>query len=327
MFVTLGHIQPEDRVLSILKYIPDFDGSWCANGRHYRRVFSSGTASATSGMPLAPHDYTVHDSHFGTELLEPPKNAIARYYSPELRLKEILEEGPKDRLERAVKTMTETIHDILGLPIERLGVTGSIVWKAHDPIRSDINMNVYGLEGSQQLHDNFEKLIEQSPEIRLVVAQDWHPWITRLKERIPEYPEDALTTLFSRRKGLFCHDLYVSVVPVLLPQETPILHGSESYETVSHDPIRIETTLRTTSFSTFTPALYDCESNLVNKIKAKVTRIMVYDGVFSNVFLTGDRVEVKGTLQHVTRQDGTAFYQLMVGTKRGAGREYIRLID
>jgi predicted nucleotidyltransferase len=327
VFVTLGHIQPEGRVLSIFKYIPDPEGIWLANGINFRRVFSSGTASAASGIAIAPDDYVVHDNHFGTDLLEPPRNAIVRYYSPEHRLKEILTEGPMDLLESSVQIMAETIHDVLGSPFERIGVTGSIVWKAHDLTRSDINLNVYGLEESIRLHEGFEQLAEQHDDIRLLETQDWSQWMIRLRERITEYPQNALTTLFSRRRGFFCQDHFVSVIPVLLSHETPIPHGSESYETITQHPVCIESTLHTSSYSMFTPAIYDCKSDLVETVEARVTRVLVYDGAFVDVFHNGDKVEMKGTLQRVTPRNGDVFYQLMVGTKKGAGREYIRIVE
>ncbi|MHA2353125.1 MAG: hypothetical protein ACXABX_08410, partial [Candidatus Thorarchaeota archaeon] len=58
-----------------------------------------------------------------------------------------------------------------------------------------------------------------------------------------------------------------------------------------------------------------------------VSRILVYDGAFGGLLRIGDRVEVTGTLQRVVPTNGgSSFYQIMVGTKSGAGKEYIRLI-
>ncbi|MCK4961549.1 MAG: hypothetical protein KAS19_03640, partial [Anaerolineales bacterium] len=42
VYITLGHIQPYDRILSILKYVPDSNGRWQADSTRYRRLFRGG---------------------------------------------------------------------------------------------------------------------------------------------------------------------------------------------------------------------------------------------------------------------------------------------
>jgi predicted nucleotidyltransferase len=55
---------------------------------------------------------------------------------------------------------------------------------------------------------------------------------------------------------------------------------------------------------------------------------MIYDGAFGGLFLEGDHVEVSGTLQKVSKKDsGEPTHQLMVGTKSGSGREYVRRLS
>ena len=90
--------------------------------------------------------------------------------------------------------------------------------------------------------------------------------------------------------------------------------------------------LNLTAYSSFTPALFDCESHPLDLLDGdRVSRLMVYDGAFKDLFKDGDRVEVHGTLQQVVpvSPDGTekSFYQMMVGTKAGAGREFIRVVE
>ncbi len=80
-----------------------------------------------------------------------------------------------------------------------------------------------------------------------------------------------------------------------------------------------------TEFGIFHPAIYEGHSEPLNAIDGeRVNRILVYDGAFGGLLKTGDRVEVSGTLQKVIRGD-EILYQIMVGTKSGAGKEFIRL--
>ncbi|MHA2423550.1 MAG: hypothetical protein ACXAEF_02110, partial [Candidatus Thorarchaeota archaeon] len=39
LFVVLGYIQPEDRILSFLKYLTASEGRWEHAGQKYRRIF------------------------------------------------------------------------------------------------------------------------------------------------------------------------------------------------------------------------------------------------------------------------------------------------
>ena len=67
-------------------------------------------------------------------------------------------EEPKDVLEDIVQKAAVTIHEELKLSLSNLGISGSILWKGHNPSYSDINMNVYGFKESWILYDNYTKL-------------------------------------------------------------------------------------------------------------------------------------------------------------------------
>lgn len=329
VYVTLGYIQPLNRILSFFKYAPHPDGRWVSGEQRYERIFWGGGASASEGMAKAPDDYLVYDEHFGVELLEVPKDDVGKYFSPEIRLKEILDEGAKDPLEKSVGKMAETLHDTLGIPLDRLGVTGSIAWKAHDPSFSDINMNIYGFETAWHLQNNYDEVADQNTHMRLRELHEWERTISRVVARIPVLPAEDMKTLFTRRKGLLCHERSIGVMPILLPDEAPIIHGSESYTTVTSSPVRVEMEITSDKYGLFLPALYEGHSGTLDVIEgAHVSRIMVYEGSFRGLIRDGNKVEVSGIIQRVTPTEGSGetFYQMMVGSKVGAGKEFIRLV-
>ncbi|MGY5861401.1 MAG: hypothetical protein RTU09_03425 [Candidatus Thorarchaeota archaeon] len=335
VYVTLGHLQPCNRILSILKYVPDPNGRWQADNARYRRLFRGGVGSAVESMNQAPPEYLVRDPHLGATLLEVPRNHVTKYFSPERRLKEILSRGSNDALEESAMRMSEVLHDILGIPFNRLGVTGSIAWNAHDTAFSDINMNIYGLEMSKRLQEGYDSVAEQNGHARLRVLSEWERTMSNILARIPSYPADDLRTLFSRKKELYYGEQYIGMTPVLLPNEAPIEYGSESYESLRSTPVTIEIDIQKDDYGIFIPATYEGISSPVAQIdEEQVTRIMIYDGSFRGLFRKGDRVEVVGSLQKVTParlgpNEGRSieFYQLMVGTKQGAGRELIRIVE
>ncbi|MGY5871944.1 MAG: hypothetical protein RTV72_06855 [Candidatus Thorarchaeota archaeon] len=325
MFVTLGHIQPMDRVLSFLKYVPDKEGKWQAGDTRYKRIFWGSVDSTVGGMSLLPQDYTIFDSHFQTDLVEPPRTMIKDYFSSEQRLVEIIEE-PKDVLEDIVQKAAVTIHEELKLSLSNLGISGSILWKGHNPSYSDINMNVYGFKESWILYDNYTKLENKEAQTRVRNLPEWNRGMERVKKRIQSLDMTDLKTLFSRRKAIYVKDQCIGITPILKPEEAPIAHGSESYTTLIQNPVKLSMIIENADYGIFHPAILTTEPAIVNE--NTVTRIMIYDGAFGGLFKSGDRIEVSGTLQRVTQTNtGVESYQLMVGTKTGSGKEYVRLLS
>jgi len=325
LFVTLGYIQPLDRVLSFLKYVPDEEGKWQAGDIRYKRIFWGSVDSTVEGMSTLPQNYTVFDSHFQTDLVEPPRAMIKDYFSSEQRLGEIIEE-PKDVLEELVQKAAETIHDELKLPLSNLGISGSILWKGHNPSYSDINMNIYGFKESWILYDNYANLENKEAQTRIRNLPEWNRGMERVKKRIPILDMSDLQTLFSRRKAIYVKDQCIGITPILKPEEAPIVHGSESYATIIQNPVKLSTVVENADYGIFHPAVLTTEPATIDEIT--VTRIMIYDGAFGGLFKNGDRIEVSGTLQRVNQsKTGDTSHQLMVGTKSGSGKEYVKLLS
>ena len=325
MFVTLGYIQPHNRILSFLKYVPAEDGKWQADDVRYRRMFWGSVDSTIEGMEKLPANYTVFDSHFQTDLVEPPRNMVADYFRSELRLVEILEE-PKDVLEELVKKAAETIHDELKISMDSIGISGSILWKGHNPKYSDINMNVYGFKESWNMYDNYANLESKESQTRIRNLPEWNTGMERVKKRIPFLDLNDLQRLFSRRKAIYVKDQCIGITPILRPEEAPVGHGSESYTTLTQNPVISSMLVENADYGIFHPAILRTKPVIVEGVT--VTRIMIYDGAFGGLFRKDDRIEVSGTLQKVTTPDSKAeSHQLMVGTKAGSGKEYIRLLS
>ncbi len=325
MFVTLGYIQPADRVLSFLKYIPDENGKWQAGSTRYKRLFWGSVDSTVEGMSKLPQDYTIFDSHFQTDLVEPPRTSIMEYFSAEQRLREILVE-PKDELEEVVQQAAETLHDELKLPFSNLGISGSILWKGHNPEFSDINMNIYGFKESWLLQENYGSLENKETQTRIRDLPEWDRGIERVKKRVPVLEKSDLQTLFSRRKALCIKDRCIGITPILHPEETLIDHGSESYTTIIQTPVKLSLVVENVDFGIFHPAIYDTESAVIEG--HSVTRVMIYDGAFCGLIKKGDRIEISGTLQRVNLTNTDAeLHQIMIGTKAGSGKEYVKILS
>jgi predicted nucleotidyltransferase len=287
-------------------------------------MFWGSVDSTVESMSKLPLNYSVFDSHFQTDLVEPPRTMIKDYFSSEQRLVEIISE-PKDVLEELVKKAAETIHDEVNLSMNSIGISGSILWKGHNPKYSDINMNIYGFQESWNLYNNYANLESKEAQTRIRSLPEWNTGIKRVKKRIPSLDVTDLQTLFSRRKALYVKDQCIGITPILKPEEVPITHGSESYTTLTPNPVKLSMTVENADYGLFHPAILWTEPITIEGVI--VTRIMIYDGAFSGLFKNDDRIEVSGTLQKVIHSDtNIESHQLMVGTKAGSGKEYVRLV-
>jgi predicted nucleotidyltransferase len=329
VYVALGHIQPRNRYLSFLKYIPDRLGRWKVGDTKYRRLFFGGSESAVQGMRFVPPEYLRKDTHFRTTLLEVPRRDVTKYFSPEKRLREIIDNGPADKLESDAMKLAESLNKTLGISLDNLGVAGSILWKAQSSSWSDVNMNIYGLEASWKLEKGYFDMARNNEHIEIRQINEWAIAMTRMFSKIPTLTPADVRLLFARRKVLKCYDRPIGITPVLLPDECPIRHGSESYHPISSMPIRVVVDIKDDTYGLFSPALYITESEPVPLIKNEtVNRLMIYEGSFGGLLRTGDKVEVSGVIQHVKpRMRGDkSFYQVMVGNKDFGRKEYAKII-
>jgi len=329
IFVVLGHIQPTERILSFLKYIPDPNGKWVSGTQRFRRSFWGDVGSVIDGLQVVPREYIVNDPYFGTELLEVPLSHVEKHFIPEERLEEIRKNGPNDRLESLALGLANAIHDTLEIPFSDIGVAGSILWKGHNPEFSDINMNVYGLRNSWILKKSYES-VSNADKVRLRKSDEWIRGVERILERVPALSQEDVDNLFERRFAFYYDNQCIGVTPVIRPDESPIQYGSESYRQVSDIPITTLFQVNDSKHGLFSPSIIEGESPLLEGFDdIQVSRLLIYEGIYSGLFEDGDNLEVTGTLQQVSSlaSNRDDFYQLMIGTKTGAGKEYIRILE
>ena len=329
ILVVLGYIQPTDQILAFLKYIPDASGKWASGAKRYRRAFWGDVDSVVDGIHDVPSEYVVNDSHFGTELIEVPIDYIEKHFLPEERLEEIRGDGPTDKLESQALGLANAIHDTLGISFSDLGVAGSILWKGHNPEFSDINMNVYGFENSWILKTSYES-VSNADKVRLRKSDEWIRGVERILARVPNLSREDIDKLFERRFAFYYDNQCIGVTPVLRPEESPIQYGSESYQQISDLPITLTFVVEDSRYGLFSPSIVEGRSSIIDESEGtRISRLLIYEGIYNGLFKAGDLLEVTGTLQRVSSRRGNQddFYQLMIGTKTGAGKEYIRLLN
>ncbi len=332
IFFVLGHYQPPDRVISLLKYVPDVQGTWIhrISGQHYARSYwhqgidaftsASKVTGADKGSELA--SWQIIDPVFGTSFLEVPHERIAEYFLPEKRLASILEtkEGELDEVEKRVKLVVQTILKHSGdvdLTVEDVGITGSILWGGYSD-RSDINLNVYGEKKCRGL----EKALASLARRRVMLARgltvqmkgfDDVPGIQRAgKVTISDLKRKPKLKLEGFKPG-------IQVRWCLKRGEFPIDYGSESYTDRGLATVKVRVT--EDAFTLFYPALVGIETL---EGKAKPDRVLIYDTRYTRLLRSGDEVEITGLLQEIA---SSGRYQLLIGSKQYAKEERVSFLD
>jgi predicted nucleotidyltransferase len=332
IYFVLGHYQPSYRAISLLKYMPDEQGTWVQriSGQHYARSYwhqgidafmsASKVAGADKGSELA--SWQIVDPVFGTSFLEVPYDRIAEYFLPEERLTSILEanESELDELERKVKLIAQVVLKNAGdvdLTAEDVGITGSILWRGHSE-RSDINLNVYGERNCRGL----EKALVSLAKRRVMLARGLTVQMKGFDD-VPSIQRSGKVTISElRRKPKLKLDGFKPGIQIrwcLKRGEFPIVYGSETY--VERGIATIKARITDDRFTLFYPALVGIET-LAGK--EKPDRVMIYDTRYTRLLRSGDVVEITGLMQEI-KDSGR--YQVLIGSKQHAKDERVSFLE
>jgi predicted nucleotidyltransferase len=159
IFYVFGYEHPPDRYHGFLKYVPEglasrFDLPWLPYTWNYKgttlvrptEIYDPDTyplliESFKATLP----EYIHHDPDLGRPMITIPHSLIEEVYIPSEQLKALADRGPRDPLEERALELVALISDTSGVPIEDLGVHGSISLGTHQE-GSDIDLSVYGAQ-------------------------------------------------------------------------------------------------------------------------------------------------------------------------------------
>lgn len=321
-FCVTGYLHPPDRVSAYLKYSPDPLGRWRQGEVGYRReipYYHVRNVAETiryleEHYPRYVSDCPVRNIRFSM----PPHRAIARYYHPRERLKEILA-GPRDSLEEEARGLAQDMAALAGIEIESLGVTGSILLELHNTVLSDINLLVYGLTNAQKVRAALQTR-EGTPICRLD-DQLTARWIQEMMDWFPLTRPEA-QFLVSRRwnYGLY-GGRFFGIHPTRTDAEITEQYGDHIYR--SGGAVQIRATVADAAESIFQPAVYSVSGVQVlagDLAAAEIGRIISYEGRYRDIAGAGEQIEARGKLEYV---DGLP-RQLVIGTTQLKGEEYLK---
>jgi predicted nucleotidyltransferase len=327
-FTVVGNVHPPGRVIAYLKYVPSPDGKW-GRERRFRRALPYYTVpmllDTISYLKQTHPQYVAFFEELGIEMSAVPLSMVSRHYRPEERLQEMAR-GPRDELEDAALELAEAIADEAGIPIDDLGVTGSILVKIHQPF-SDIDLVVYGRESALRAREALRELYRDP------------------RRGIEALPRQRLEDLLERRQRLFCLSKSDAEVVCARKWNRGLFKGREfsihpvkkesevreSFGEFSYKPLGLATikgVVADASESLFMPSKWFVEDvEFVSGTSVEgLAEVCSYEGLYMGVVDSGERFEARGKVEAVYQRGKPSHYRLLIGSPEARGLDYIKPI-
>jgi len=310
VFYTFGYEHPHNRVLSFLKYVP------LKLKSHFPLEFLSRHWKLGKNELIRPRQlYTAFNFQKLLEtfrrdfpdyvyfcplrrrlLVAPLRGLIKRVYEPNQCLQKLLRKKREDKLEAMAVELARLLSTASGVPLEDLGVHGSIALNMHSS-KSDIDLVVYGARNFRKVEKAVAKLVSEG---RL----QFH-WSHRLDK-------------FRKHRLKFEGKNFVYTA-VRKPEEIASKYGDHRYLQVK--PVAFRCTVTDDSQAMFRPAIYRvtnyCPLNPASEISKnqKPSTVVSMIGLYRNVARKGEKIEVSGFLEKVEdTKSGKIHFQVVVGS-------------
>jgi len=305
VFEVKGVIQPVDRLIAYLRYIPDDSGNrQSKDGSRFLKVYD--LEKREKYLREKHPQYLWHDEKCGRVLQAVPNDCISYVLSPIDGLRQLRDLGLHlTALEEASLSLAQSIVDKAGIEWAEIGLTGSQL-VGLDTSQSDIDLVVYGSRPAKRVHTVLRdsslprtkryhgERLEKHLDFRWKAHSRWRSVLAEIEAK------KALQGLYDSI------DFFVRAVK--LPDEMD--HNYDDF-TFEYEGTRVVRCMVTDdSDSIFTPCTYlvRCEE------LPDLSRLVSYRGRFTEHVHRNTHVEAKGRLElvrNVAKEE--SFHQLVLG--------------
>ncbi len=310
VFSVFGYEHPEGRAIAFLKYIPSrlrglfkvriLDRTWRFEGDELlraERLYTAGNYRAIlASFRENLSDYVYYCPHRMKEVLAVPLDRVRRVYSPRESLRALLEVGAKDPVQRCALDLIELLSESSRVPLEDLGLHGSIAMNMHSA-GSDVDVVVYGGQNFRRVEESVGRLVGEG-----VLTYTFKNRLDRVRRYRGSFQGRAFNINATRKL-----------------EEVRSRYGDHRYIPIL--PLRLLCRVRGDEEAAFRPAIYRIGGVRPFKngpappggITPEAAVSMI--GCYRNVARVGWEVEVLGMLERVEdTRTGRVSYQVVVGT-------------
>ena len=228
---------------------------------------------------------------------------ISKHHRPRARVRSLIDRPPADSLEEKARRCLIIFQDG-GIPIEAIGITGSLLIGAQHPA-SDLDFVFY----DRALFQQARMILQAAMAAKTLSELDHSAWREAWDRRDCELTFDEYLW-HERRKHhkALCEGTKLDITLVT----NPVKEDGHSHKL---GPIRIETGIRDAELAFDFPARYRLTHPLIRET-------LSFSHTYAGQALKGERVEIAGQLE-VT---ASGQQRIIVGSNREAMGEYIRVL-
>jgi len=332
LFCVVGPYHPADRVISYLKYLPDPAGKWRKGKDRFKRVMRTYTIPSLLEtfelLKNAHPQYLFFSPIYNITMTAVPRENIVNHFEPEKKLAKLFKKSRLDSLQKKVVRFVSLLSKLSAVSVSDFGITGSILLNIHNPSFSDMDVTVYGSENSYAVRKALTELpLTSNFNVKRFNEAKLAKWVVQKTQNHPLNHTEA-ERIYERKWniGIFDHTLF-SVHPVKLEKELIEKYGDKIYH--PSGMVTVRAVVDDSGDSIFLPATYKVrEVKIEENIEANVEEMVTYEGLYDSLAEKGERIEVKGKLEHVVDKRTNAKYdRVLVGSPEGKGVEYVKLLD
>ena len=330
LFCVVGGTHPRNRVISYLKYVPSREGRWGRRGESYSRTMPNYTIPSLAAnirmLTQQYPQYIFHSRTLNVTMSAVPKRFVAEHYAPEKQLQRLFTAEEVDPLQETALQLASYLSQETSIPIDRFGITGSILTNIHQPTFSDLDLVVYGRDEGWKLKRFLQREFEASDSVLTrhrgeAVAKLLEKWLNKYPLTLNEAAE-----VFRRRWNYgFFKKTPFSIHVVKTRGEVREVYGDKRYTSLT----LVEGKARITEVdnSLVLPCTYGVDFFEVLKGGVTVENIISYDGFYGGIFGCGDVVKVRGKLEKVhDLRRRRVYHRIVVGSLEARGEDYIKPI-
>ena len=313
VFDVKGLVHPPNRIVAFIRYVPDPNGNRERDQKRYSKYYA--LSKRYDLLKREYPQYLVNDPVFNTLLCEVPLADVKTHYLPAQGLQDLRNKNNLDEAETAALRFMEILKEQARVQWSKLGVSGSILVKLHEP-SSDIDLIVYGSETGYRVQETMKEMLENK------------------SSPFKAYNLDGLRELFDFRSK----DTITSFEDFVRTDSRKVSHGkfmgkhffirfvkdlneiSEQYGSIIYKPegrARIRATIADDSEAVFTPCSYKLANvEILEGTKVEpIEEIVSFRGRFCEQARSGEAVIAEGKLERVQQEGKDDHFRLLLGSK------------